>query len=206
MDHWDPALVNPIAAARPVLLIDNAGVGKSEGEVPRTYAGWTKHYIDVIKGLGFGSVDVLGYSMGGCVAQMLALDGKGLVRRLVLCGTTPSTGEGVKRAPTGPFNQLKDAVTEEEHRAAFLEAFFEPSETSQAAGRASWDRIAKSRPNRLPHVGAAGSRSQGIAFVKFMDPKLAKDASYNRYNELQLPVLIVNGKCFRRRPHAASPC
>lgn len=206
MDHWDPALVNPLAALRPVILIDNAGVGRSGGEVPKTFGGWAKHYIDVIRALGVKRADVMGFSMGGCVAQMVALNAPRLVRSLVLCGTIPSTGEGVTRAPIGPFNQLNAAATEEQHREAFLAAFFTGSERSQAAGRASWDRITNARPNRTAHVAPDSAHRQAVAFAKFMDPKQAKDASFDRLHELKLPVLIANGMCDEQQPPRPDAC
>jgi pimeloyl-ACP methyl ester carboxylesterase len=195
MDHWDPALVNPLAAARPLLLIDNAGVGYSDGEVPKSIPAWAENYLSVLNVLGVQRVDVLGYSMGGCVAQLMALNGpQGLVRRLILCGTTPSSGEGVVTAPLGPFNQLKAATTMEEHRAAFLSNFFVATQRSQAAGRAAWDRQVRARPVRVDYVPAAASHKQAIAFAKFMDPKQADAGTYNRLHELQIPVLIANGE------------
>lgn len=195
MDHWDPALINSLAEARPVVLIDNAGVGRSGGQIPRTFAGWAKHYINVISSLGMRQVDVMGFSMGGCVAQLVALNAPdGMVRRLVLCGTIPSTGEGVSTAPLGPFNQLKAAVTDQEQRAAFLSTFFTDSERSQAAGAAAWRRITNARQNRVDYVPAEAAHRQAIAFAKFMDPKQAHEASYNRFHQLRLPVLIANGK------------
>ncbi|KAK3191153.1 hypothetical protein K4F52_002739 [Lecanicillium sp. MT-2017a] len=194
MDHWDPALINPLAATRPVLLIDNAGVGRSTGEIPKTFKEWAQHYLDVVSALGIRQFDVLGFSMGGCVAQLVALNAPPrAVRSLILLGTTPSSGEGVVRADLGPFNRLKDAATDAEQREAFLSSFFEPSATSQAAGRASWDRIIGSRADRVAHVPANGAKRQGVAFANFMNPKLAGDASYNRFDELRMPVLIANG-------------
>jgi pimeloyl-ACP methyl ester carboxylesterase len=193
MDHWDPALVDTLGAARPVLLADNAGVGRSDGEVPKTFAGWAQHYIDILGALGIEQADVLGFSMGGCVAQLVALNAPQLVRRLVLCGTTPSTGPGVVGAPLGPFNQLKAAATQDEHRAAFLATFFNDSPESQAAGAASWERITTSRAHRVDYVGPESSHRQAVAFAKFMDPKQAENGSYNRLKELKMPVLIANG-------------
>lgn len=194
MDHWDPALINPLAAARPVLLIDNAGVGRSKGTVPKTFAGWAQHYIDVITTLDIRQVDVMGFSMGGCVAQLVAMDApRGLVRRLVLCGTTPSTGPGVVAAPLGPFNQLKAAETEQQQKDAFLATFFAPSERSQAAGEAAWARVTSARTHRSDYVAPEGAHRQAIAFAKFMDPEQASAASYGRFAHLDLPVLIANG-------------
>jgi pimeloyl-ACP methyl ester carboxylesterase len=195
MDHWDPALVNPLAAARPLLLIDNVGVGYSDGEVPKSIPAWAEHYLGVLNALGVQRVDVMGYSMGGCVAQLMALNGpQDLVRCLILCGTTPSSGEGVVAAPLGPFNQLKAATTMDEHREAFLANFFVATQRSQAAGRAAWDRQVRARPSRVDYVPAAASHRQAIAFAKFMDPKQADAGTYNRFHELQIPVLIANGE------------
>jgi len=198
MDRWDPALINPLAQKRPILLIDNAGVGRSTGQIPKFFTEWAKHYVDVITALGIKEVDVLGYSMGGAVAQLVALNApKGLVRRLILVGTTPSTGKGVVAAPLGPFNKLKAASTDAEHKEAFLSSFFTSTEQGKAAGLAAWDRISKARgPNGTGFVPAEGSHRQAIAFAKFMDPKQARDASYGRFHELKLPVLIANGQCY----------
>lgn len=194
IDHWDPALIDPLAAKRPVILIDNAGVGRSEGEVPKSFKEWAQHYINILQALNVKKVDVMGFSMGGAVAQMVTLNGGGLVRKLILCGTIPSMGEGVTQAPIGPFNALKDARTEEEQKKAFISGFFTNSERSQAAGEAAWNRIANSRPNRRDHVDPDNARRQGIAFAKFMNRKMAQDGSYDRFDEIQIPVLIANGK------------
>ncbi|KAJ4182824.1 AB hydrolase-1 domain-containing protein [Fusarium falciforme] len=194
MDHWDPALVNPIAAKRPIILIDNAGVGRSEGEVPKVFAKWAQYYIDVLRAIGVTKADVLGFSMGGCVAQLVALNAPDLVRRLILCGTTPSTGEGVVPAASlEPFNRLKAAKTEEEHKEAFIFSMFRTSEKSRKAGEAAWKRITGARKDRSSAVDPANAHRQGIAFAKFMDRKQAKDASYDRFEELKMPVLIANG-------------
>lgn len=195
MDHWDPALVNGLAEARPVLLLDTSGVGRSGGQIPTTMTNWAQHCINVLSALGLRQVDVMGFSMGGCVAQLVALNGpRHLVRRLVLCGTIPSTGEGVITAPLGPFNQLKAAITQEEQKDAFLATFFTQSEAGQAAGAAALHRIINARRERTDYVAPEGARKQAIAFAKFMDPQQASQGSYDRFHELTLPVLIANGE------------
>ncbi|KAF2261023.1 alpha/beta-hydrolase [Lojkania enalia] len=195
MDHWDPAFINPLAARRPILLLDSAGVGRSEGEIPTTYTGWAQIVIDFIDALGLRQVDLFGFSMGGCAAQMIALDAPaGLIRRLILAGTIPSAGEGViPRTDLTPFNKLRLARTKEEHLEAFLFSFFAPSEKSQAAGRESFARIHSARSNRADYVDINLARRQGRAFVNFQDLAQAKEGSYNRFHELKMPVLIANG-------------
>lgn len=193
MDHWDPTFLNPIAATRPLLIMDNAGVGRSGGQVANSFNDWAQYAIDVVSALGFRQIDLLGFSMGGCAAQVFTLRAPHLVRRLVLAGTIPSVGEGVERADVGPFMQLKSAMTEEEQKNAFLDTFFEKSETSRAAGLESWQRIGLARKNRVDYVGPEGSKRQAIAYAKFMNPDFAKAASYDRFHEIKIPVLIANG-------------
>ncbi|KAH8714469.1 Alpha/Beta hydrolase protein [Ilyonectria robusta] len=193
MDHWDPALINPLAAKRPVILIDNAGVGRSEGEVPKSLTAWAQYYVNVLQALGVKKADIMGFSMGGCVAQLVALNAPDLTRRLILCGTTPSNGEGVVSAPIGPFNALKAAATEQEHKDAWIHGLFNTSDGNWEAGEASWKRMMAARPNRIGNVDAANAHRQAVAFAKFMGAKQAKEASYDRLDQLRMPVLIANG-------------
>ena len=194
MDHWDPAFVNPLATKRPVILIDNSGVGRSGGEIPKEFGAWAENYVKVLQRLGLARVDVLGYSMGGCVAQLVALDAPTLVRRLVLCSTMPSTGDGVVSAEREPFNSLRNAETLEQHKDVFLSVFFTRSESGLTAAAAAWERMLHARPDKANYVSQEGTRRQVSAFAKFMDPRQAGKASFNRLHELKLPVLIATGQ------------
>lgn len=199
MDHWDPALINPLAAARPVILVDNAGVGRSGGQVPETFHSWAQHYLDfLVRGLGVSHFDVAGFSMGGMVAQLLALNAPSagvdvIVRSLLLLGTMPSVGDGVTHGDRAAYNKLREAASQEEQRVAFLATLFDGSTTSQSAGQAAWDRIVGARRDRVAHVGPEGTKRQGAALANFMDPSKAADGSYNRFEELRMPVLIADG-------------
>src|SRR5216684_6337091 len=68
LDNWDPAVTDPLASAREVILFDNAGIGRSTGTVPETVAGMAAHTFAFLDGLGIHSCDVLGYSLGGMIA------------------------------------------------------------------------------------------------------------------------------------------
>ncbi|KPM41839.1 hypothetical protein AK830_g4693 [Neonectria ditissima] len=190
MDHWDPAFINPLSAQRPIVLIDNSGIGRSGGVIPETVAGFAQVYIDAIKALGLSQVDLLGFSLGGAVAQMAALNAPALIRRLILCGTIPSYGDGVVAADMGPFLKLKDSVALEEHKKAFLAGFFRPAEESQALGELAWERITQARPNGAAFLDVDGANKQAAAFGRFMNPDETKDGSYNRLGELRMPVLV----------------
>ena len=70
MDDWDPATINGFARERDVILFDNAGVGLSTGVVPNNARGMADHLIAFLGALGVSEVDLLGFSMGGYVAQL----------------------------------------------------------------------------------------------------------------------------------------
>src|SRR5271169_4101824 len=95
MDHWDPAVTDGLAGDREVILFNNAGVSSSSGEVPTKIEKMGANAVAFIKVLGLAKVDVLGFSIGGFVAQEIALQASDLVRRLVLVGTGPRAGESM---------------------------------------------------------------------------------------------------------------
>lgn len=195
-DHWDPLLVNALAANRQVLFIDNAGVGKSGGEVPEQYAGWAAHIIAVTLALGFKEVDVLGFSMGGFVAQLIALDGPkaGLkVRRLIIAGSAPSQGEGTSTGEMEYFQQLYVARTEKEYREGLLRTFFSWNDKKQQVGQEWWERMNKARKDRSDFVGEEGTKRQTAAVMKWAGGEDRENGSYDRLHLIKIPVLVANG-------------
>ena len=95
MDGWDPAVTNSLAADHEVILFDNAGVGASGGETPYTVTLMTPLCLAFCRALGLKAIHVVGFSLGGMIAQQLALDHPDLVQRLILLGTAPRGGEGL---------------------------------------------------------------------------------------------------------------
>jgi pimeloyl-ACP methyl ester carboxylesterase len=95
MDHWDPLVTDGLAATREVILFNNAGISSTSGEVPASVEEMAANAAAFIKALGLAKVDVLGFSLGGFVAQALAVADPSLVRRLILVGTGPRGGEGM---------------------------------------------------------------------------------------------------------------
>src|ERR1700730_9504642 len=92
MDHWDPTVTDGFAEHRPIILFDNAGVAASTGETPDTIDAMADHAADFIGALGLAQIDLLGFSIGGYIAQTLALRRPELIRRLILAGTGPRAG------------------------------------------------------------------------------------------------------------------
>ena len=115
LDNFDPAISDALAAGREIILFDNAGVGRSTGTAPGTIADMAADAASFIDGLGLTSVDILGHSMGGEIAQLITLDRPDLVRRLVLVGTGPRGGDAIARqAPeVAPLFTRRDELGED---------------------------------------------------------------------------------------------
>src|SRR6266513_522461 len=97
LDDWDPRVIDGIAARRHVIAFDNRGVGASGGSVPHTIDEMAADAVAFIRALGLDQVDLLGFSLGGGVAQVIALNNNDLVRRLILAGTGPAGGGGIEK-------------------------------------------------------------------------------------------------------------
>src|ERR1700694_3095869 len=96
MEYWDPTGTDALARDREVILFNNAGVSNSSGEVPTMIERMGANAIAFIKALGLKQVDVLGFSIGGMVAQEITLQAPDLVRRLIVDGTGPRGGQGME--------------------------------------------------------------------------------------------------------------
>ena len=110
LDNFDPAIADALAAGREIILFNNVGVGSSTGTTPvEGIAAGAASFID---GLGLSTVDILGHSMGGEVAQLVARDYPNLIRRLVLVGTGPRGGDAIARQgpDVGPLFGKRDQL------------------------------------------------------------------------------------------------
>src|SRR6266508_717938 len=97
LDNWDPRVIDGIAARRRVIVFDNRGIGASGGSTPDSVEAMARDAIAFIRALGFDQVDLLGFSLGGMVSQVIAHEEPQLVRKLVLAGTGPAGGEGMDK-------------------------------------------------------------------------------------------------------------
>src|SRR5580693_7660463 len=98
LDDWDPAVVDGIAAERRVILVDLRGVGGSGGTTPDSIEAMAGDAVAFVEALGLATVDLLGFSLGGMVAQAVAQQRPELVRRIILAGTSPAGGTGAASA------------------------------------------------------------------------------------------------------------
>jgi pimeloyl-ACP methyl ester carboxylesterase len=189
LDDHDPALSDAFAFAgdREVILFDNTGVASSSGIVPDTIEAMARDAITFTSALGLNTMDLVGHSMGGLVAQEVALARPDLVRRLVLVGTGPRGGEGIGALPAWVAELFTRKYERQEDM--WLPILFAPTPASQAAGRAYIERIV-ARADRDAPVSDQSIAAQRAALAAY---GAAKDPSYAHLKGLRLPVLVVNG-------------
>jgi pimeloyl-ACP methyl ester carboxylesterase len=193
LDNWDPALVDPIAQQREIILFDNAGVGGSTGIVPRTITPMAYDALSFLEALGLKQIDILGFSMGGFVAQELTLIRPQLVRRLVLAGTGPQGGHGHDYSD----DVFGNATVDEPGAEDLLALFFERSETSIAKGLEFIGRIFIRTDERDAPVTLATRDAQLDAVTTWGIPDASR---LNRLAGITHPVLAANGNNDRMVP------
>lgn len=141
MTEWDPAFVERLAEGRKVILFDNRGIGRSSGPVKgltiKTMATDTARLIRALK---LRRPDVLGWSMGGYIAQELALDSPRLVHRLILASTDPGSPHARQPGPSVVATLTNPNLTPED----LLPILFPPDQ--EAAGGAYLQAVS-SQPN-----------------------------------------------------------
>ena len=190
MDNWDPVITNTLAQEREVILFDNRGVGSSNGQTPDSIQAMATDALAFVDALGLKQIDLFGFSIGGMVAQQMVLDKPELVKHLILAGTGPEGGEGIDIGGLPPSSVvLADASLSHFDRQQRL--FFAPTETSQAAGHAFFERKHWRKDNRDPEATPAVARAQTIAIKSWGEQK--KGERYGRLKEIKQPTLVFNG-------------
>src|SRR3989441_7418390 len=184
----DPLVTDGFAKDCEVILFDNAGVSSSSGEVPTSVERMAANALAFIKALGLSQVDVLGFSLGGLVAQELTRVAPELVRRLVLVGTGPRSGESM--ASLTPEAQRIFGATYDPPDHLWLRVFFTPSEASQAAGRAYLKRFRRRTEGRDPEVNESVAPAQLEALAKWGAPRANP---FDYLKAIHQPTLVING-------------
>jgi pimeloyl-ACP methyl ester carboxylesterase len=186
LDNWDPALTDALAAEREVILVDYAGVGCSGGEPSRTIAATARQIIAFADALGLGEIDLLGFSIGGFVAQEIALVRPTLVRRLVLAATGPKGAPGMH----GWREDIAAAARGESKPENLLYIMFAHTETSQAKGMQFLGRFMKRQEGRDAPTSDAARDAQYDAIVEWGIPD---HAALQRLTGIKSPTLIIQG-------------
>ncbi|KMQ60310.1 alpha/beta hydrolase [Chryseobacterium angstadtii] len=186
MDNWDPAVINGLAKKYRLIIFDNKGVASSGGTTPHTIQEMADDAIDFIQALNLDKVNIMGYSMGGFVAQRIAFTRPSMIHKLILVGSGPQGAVGLSDLPH-TISKIKGSTPEE----FFIKFGFTTSEKSIAAAKQSYTRIHLRTANRDLPLSSAAVASQFAAISSWAMP----DASaLTELNTIKCPVLIVHGE------------
>jgi pimeloyl-ACP methyl ester carboxylesterase len=186
MDHWDPAVTDGLARGRRVILYDYRGVAGSGGDPREAFEDMANDVAAFSRALGLSEIDVLGFSIGGMIALDLARTNPMLVRRLIVADCKPRAGntEGVdprvREVADNPEPVLED----------FLFLFFEPSESSQEAGREFWRRRHERTKDEDPPSSEHVMKAQRAAIIEWSQQKGER---YAELAKITQPTLVVHG-------------
>jgi pimeloyl-ACP methyl ester carboxylesterase len=186
LDNWDPALTDALAAEREVILVDYPGVGSSTGEPSSTIAETAREMIAFIDALGLDRIDLLGFSIGGFIAQEIALVRPTLVRRLVLAATGPKGAPGMH----GWREDIAAAARAESKPENLLYVMFARTEPSQAKGMEFLGRFMQRQAGRDAPTSDAARDAQYDAIVEWGIPD---HAALQRLTGIESPTLVIQG-------------
>jgi pimeloyl-ACP methyl ester carboxylesterase len=196
LDNWDPRVIDGIAAKRRVIVFDNRGIGASGGSTPNSVEAMARDAIAFIRQLGFDQVDLLGFSLGGMVSQVIAQDQPQLVRKLILAGTGPAGGEGIdKVTPITLRAMARGAVTFKDPK-TYL--FFTRTPNGRKAAREFLERLKERTQDRDKAISPISFRAQLKAIHAWANQQ-PSDLS-----NIRQPALIANGDQDRMVPSSNS--
>ncbi|MEW2249547.1 alpha/beta hydrolase [Streptomyces sp. NPDC006975] len=192
LDNWDPRVVDGLAARRQVIAFDNRGVGASGGSSPDTIEAMARDAVLFIRALGFQQVDLLGLSMGGFIAQVIAAEEPQLVRRVVLAGTGPAGGPGIDKVTALTLRDILKGFLTRKDPKQFL--FFTDTEHGRREARAFLKRLKERTSDRDRAISLTSFRAQLKAIHRW---GLQAPADLSRIHQ---PVLVANGESDRMVP------
>jgi len=158
LDNYDPRVVDGLAARHRVIAFNNRGVGASGGKTPSSVETMARDAVSFVRAMGFDKVDLLGFSLGGFVAQEIALRESQLVRRLILTGTGPAGGVGIDKVTGLTLRaMLKGALTLKDPK-HYL--FFTSTANGRRAAKAFLERLKERTNDRDSPIAIPSFRAQ----------------------------------------------
>ncbi len=186
MDDWDPAVTDGLAKKYKVIIFDNKGVASSKGTTPNTVQAMADDAVDFIKALHYTKVNIMGFSMGGFIAQRIVLTNPSLINKVILTGTGPQGAIGLSNLPN-----IIAGTAGLSPEASFLKFGFTESAQSIAEGKASFARVQLRTTDRDLPLSDATSNSQFTAVLSWAQ---ANADALTEIQKIKNPVLIVHGE------------
>lgn len=185
LDRWDPRVVDGIAKKRRVIVFDNRGVGGSEGKTPTSVEAMARDAVAFIRALGFTQVDLFGFSLGGFISQVIALEEPQLVRKIILAGTGPAGGAGIAKVTSVTIRDMTKGALTFRHPEYYL--FFTKSNEGRRSAREFLSRLKERTKDRDKSVSVPAFIAQ-LKAIRRWGCQSPADLSRIRH-----PVLVANG-------------
>jgi pimeloyl-ACP methyl ester carboxylesterase len=186
MDDWDPSVISGLTKYSKVIVFDNKGVGTSTGKTPNTISGMSLDAIAFIKALGYSKVDLLGFSMGGFIAQEIVETQPQLVNKLILAGTGPQGSEGLSDVG----NKIS-SIANLDPQEQFLQSLFAQSAQSRQLGKEAFARISAKKEGRDLPLSQEAFVAELTAVLGWAQPD---SIAFARAKNVSTQTLIVAGK------------
>ncbi len=185
LDNYDPRVVDALASKHRIIATSYRGMGATGGKAPVTIDEMARDAIALIRALGFGKVDLLGFSLGGFVAQDVTLKAPELVRKLVLAGTGPAGGKGIDKVGRVSWPLIIKGMLTRRDPKYYL--FFTKTANGRRSAEDFLSRIKERTQGRdsEPKIGAFLRQLKAIH-------AWGKQAPQN-LSSVKLPVLVANG-------------
>ena len=185
LDDWDPRIIDGIAAHHRVIAFDYRGIGATGSKVPSDIEAMAADAIDFIRALGHEKVDLFGFSLGGVVAQLVALKAPDLVRRMVVAGSGPRGGGGIWKMPFIVGGAYAKAFAARKDPRHFL--FFPRNAEGKKASTAYFERLAERTEDRDKLISRQAALAQ-LRAITSGGLHAPDDLS-----AIKVPVLVANG-------------
>ena len=196
LDRWDPRVVDGIAKGRRVIVFDNRGIGASEGSTPKSVEAMARDAVSFIRALGFEQVDLFGFSLGGFISQVIALEEPKLVRRMILAGTGPAGGVGIDKVTRVTIRDMLKAALTFRHPEYYL--FFTGTPNGRRAAYQFLKRLNERTENRDKPVSIAAFLAQ-LKAIHAWGRQPPADLPV-----VEQPVLVANGDADKMVPSSNS--
>ena len=196
LDNWDPRVVDGIASTHRVVTFDGRGVGASSGTTPKTIEAMADDAVAFIRALGLEQVDLLGFSMGGMIAQVIAAAEPQLVRKVILAGTGPAGGDGITKVTRlSHLDTLRGLLMLQDPK-QFL--FFTRTPNGRRAGKDFLARLKERTEHRDKRISLRSYGAQLKAIHRW-GRQTPADLSV-----VHQPILVANGESDRMVPTSNS--
>ncbi|WP_431097385.1 alpha/beta fold hydrolase [Polaromonas aquatica] len=192
LDNWDSRIMDGIAAKHHVIAFDNRGIGSSSGSPSNSMEQMADDAITFVKAMEFRQVDLLGFSMGGMIAQEMVLKEPQLVRKMVLAGTGPAGGKGISSVAGVTFYDMLRGFLTGQDAKQYL--FFTRTPNGIEAGKAFLERLKERTENRDKDISVSAFLAQ-LQALRAWGQKTPADLSV-----VKQPALVVNGDADRMVP------